>query len=193
MELDTVPEKRACLLLHGFTGAPYEVEPLAQHLELAGWECHLPTLAGHGGDLRQLKPVSHMDWIKSAQEKADSLANTHESFDLIGFSMSGLIAAFLANRYPVRRLVLLNAAVIYVSPVRLLANVIERLHSQNDKNYVNKNKTPASAVIEFMKLVRELKPELGHVEVPTMVVQGGRDPIVHPFSSGYIMHKLKGQ
>ena len=34
--------------------------------------------------------------------------------------MGGLLAAYLSVRYPVRRLILLNTAVIYVSPGRML-------------------------------------------------------------------------
>ena len=189
-----MPEARkACLLLHGFTGAPYEVEPLARYLEQHGWDCHLPTLAGHGGDLRLLRPVTRKDWIDSARQTADRLTETYDSFDLIGFSMSGLIAAFLANRYPVRRLILLNAAVYYVSPARFAASLFRRAGASIAAWKPAKNRTPMSAVLQFMRLVRELKPELARVQVPTMVAQGWRDPIIHPHSSAYIMRKLRGE
>lgn len=186
-------ERKACLLLHGFTGAPYEVEPLARYLEQYGWDCHLPTLAGHGGDLRQLRPVTRKDWIDSARETADNLTQTYDSFDLIGFSMSGLIAAFLANRYPVRRLILLNAAVYYVSPARFTASLFHRAGANLVGWRPAKNRTPMTAVMQFMRLVHDLKPELGRVQVPTMVVQGGLDPVIHPHSSIYIMRKLSGE
>jgi esterase/lipase len=50
-----------------------------------------------------------------------------------------------------------------------------------------------TAVMQFMRLVHDLKPELARVQVPTMVVQGGLDPVIHPHSSTYIMRKLGGE
>ena len=38
----------AALCLHGFTGTPYEVAPLARALAAAGFAVSAPLLAGHG-------------------------------------------------------------------------------------------------------------------------------------------------
>ncbi len=183
---------RACLLLHGFTGGPYEIEPLAKHLRELGWTCRIPTLAGHGGDLHRLGFVKRSDWIGSAEMAAGELTNLYGSFDLIGFSMSGLIAAYLANRYPVRKLILLNAAVIYISPRRLADSIRHNIRRRDFSEYVRKNGTPFSAVVQFMRLVHELKPEFAKVKIPSLVIQGGRDHVVHPGSARFIMSRLAG-
>lgn len=183
-------EKRVCLLLHGFTGAPYEVEPLGRYLTQKGWETHIPTLAGHGGDIRKLKPVHRYEWIRSAEQAAVHLTEQYGSYDLVGFSMSGLIAAYLANRFPVRRLVLLNAAVYYVSPRRFAVNFAEQYRKRQTPMVLRKKKTPLPAIIQFMRLVHELKPEFKDAQTPTLIIQGGKDPIVHPRSARYIYQKM---
>lgn len=184
--------QRACLLLHGFTGGPYEVLPLAERLASRGWSCEAPTLPGHDGPLKELHNVRYKDWIEAAEARAKALAEAYGSFDLVGFSMGGLIAAYLANRYPVRRLALLSAAVYYVSPSRLLRNVIRQYRANNLQALRVKQGTPIGAVLEFMKLVRELKPELSKITTPVFVAQGELDEIVHPLSAYYIIKRVKG-
>ncbi|WP_274364643.1 alpha/beta hydrolase [Paenibacillus thermotolerans] len=181
---------RACLLIHGFTGGPYEVEPLAAHLALRGADCFTPTLAGHGGPLSELRGIPRQEWLASASAEAERIAERYGAFDCVGFSMGGLIAAYLANRYPVRKLVLLNAAVIYISPKRFLENAIEVIRNGHVEDMRIKSETPVKAVFEFMRLVRELKPEIGLVRAPTMIVQGDRDEIVHPKSAAYLDHHM---
>ncbi|WP_199614890.1 alpha/beta hydrolase [Paenibacillus alkalitolerans] len=184
---------RACLLLHGFTGGPHELEPLARHLSSLGWICSVPTLAGHGGPLRSLRDIHRSEWIATAAAAADSLQERFGTFDLVGFSMGGLIAAYLSNRYPVRKLVLLNAAVTYISPRRFVQNAVRQVRSGSAEQLRVKHETPVRSVFQFMQLVRELKPEIDGIRVPTLIVQGDLDEIVHPRSARYINNRIQGE
>jgi len=184
---------RACLLLHGFTGGPFEVEPLARHLRACGWHCVAPTLPGHGEPLRELKNVRFADWLAAASAEAESLIARYGAIDVVGFSMGGLLAAYVANRYPVRRLALLNAAVYYISPMRFLRNAARQLRSDGLKGLRIKHETPPAAILEFAKLVRTLRPELARVAQPTFIAQSERDEIVHPRSAQYISRAVRGE
>ncbi|MCZ8521471.1 MULTISPECIES: alpha/beta hydrolase [Paenibacillus] len=188
------PLRRRCLLIHGFTGGPYEVQPLADDLERHGCECHVLRLPGHDDQLEGLRTVTWQEWIASAEQEMARLTADGEPVDLIGFSMGGLISAYLANRYPVRRLVLLSAAAVYLSPVRFLKDVALRAR-QRDWDYLKRGKnTPLRAAVQFMKLARFTKrEELPRVTVPTLIAQGRRDQIVHPRSAEYIYKRLKGE
>ncbi|MBD0380438.1 alpha/beta hydrolase [Paenibacillus sedimenti] len=184
--------KQPCLLFHGFTGGPFEVEPLAQHLQERGQPCDLPRLPWHGEDDQALKTSRWEDWVVAAEQHADRMTQQYGSFDLVGFSMGGLLAAYLAVRYPVRKLVLLNTAVIYISPARLL-HVIREDWKNQDQDYLQKAKsTPLRATWQFTRLVRHLKPEIGKVTVPTLIAQAERDQVIHPQSARYIYRKLGG-
>lgn len=189
----TITSQRACLLLHGFTGGPFEVKPLADHLASGGYACAMPTLPGHGDGPRRLEQVRRADWLRAAEAAAASMAERFGAFDLCGFSMGGMIAGYLANRYPVRRLVLLNAAVYYISPRRFLRNAVKQLQDGNWRQLAVKHDTPLGAIVEFSRLVRELKPELARIETPTLIAQGGLDEVVHPRSAAYIARKIKGR
>ncbi|WP_426453724.1 alpha/beta hydrolase [Paenibacillus sp. S-38] len=187
-------QHRRCLLIHGFTGGPYEVQPLAEDLTACGYECHVLRLPGHDDELAGLRTAVWQDWLKGAEAEIARLTGDGEPVDLIGFSMGGLISAYLANRYPVRRLVLLSAAAIYVSPVRFLKDLALRAR-QKDWDYLKRGKkTPLRAAVEFMKLARYAKrEELPKVTVPTLIAQGRRDQIVHPRSADYIYRRLQGE
>src|SRR5688572_7729976 len=58
--------QRAALCLHGFTGTPFEVRPLAEALAAQGYTTLAPVLAGHGGTVDDLAGTTHADWLASA-------------------------------------------------------------------------------------------------------------------------------
>jgi carboxylesterase len=185
---------RHCLLLHGFTGGPYEVLPLAEHLQRLGFICHVPTLPGHEDDLSGLRRTKWMDWLESAAAEAEQLTHQHGPIDVIGFSMGGLISMYLANRFPIRRLVLLSAAAIYVSPARYARDLAYRIRIRDFDHMKKMKQTPFRAALQFMKLARFVKKqELPRITVRTLIVQGQQDQIVHPHSAKYIFRRLQGE
>ncbi|MEC1353615.1 alpha/beta fold hydrolase [Bacillus sonorensis] len=187
-----------CLCIHGFTGAPYEIEPLAAHLKQAGdWKIEMITLPGHG-DIPVLKGVCYQEWIACAEVELIRLLKECDDVYVIGFSMGGMIAAYLAGKYPVSRLVLLSAAARYISPAQLiqdLKTVIKdtfqgslednQLYKRYKKKLTN---TPVSSALQFHKLVKATKPALKKLRIPVLIVQGERDSIV-PVSSAFYLYE----
>ena len=55
------------LLVHGFTGSPYELHLLAAHLHAIGYSCLVPRLAGHHQSLATLAATGWADWLGSAE------------------------------------------------------------------------------------------------------------------------------
>ncbi|ARF66847.1 hypothetical protein B7C51_02010 [Paenibacillus larvae subsp. pulvifaciens] len=113
-------EQPPALLIHGFTGGTFELEPLSELLDERGIQAHLPEMPWSGERLVKRNKESWEDWLSEVTSYTNRFACEHSQFDLVGFSLGGMAAAYLANRFPVRRLVLVNAAVIYVSPVRFI-------------------------------------------------------------------------
>ncbi|GAB6931676.1 alpha/beta hydrolase [Calditerricola satsumensis] len=188
-----------CVLIHGFTGSPYEVAPLADHLAARGVRVYTPVLAGHEGSGRTLRQVTWQDWIRSAEDGLREALSACDPVDLVGFSMGGLIAAHLATRYPVRRLVLLSACVFYLNPRQLFRDVAAAIKSNFGsgyskdqlRRYVDKvSKTPLRAVVHFRRLVQVLRADLARVEVPTLILQGACDDLVEPRSAQYLYETI---
>lgn len=189
-----------CLLIHGFTGSPIEVEPLALHLQERGIETVSPTLAGHGEDpVLSMKEVNWQDWVRSAEVAMQEIQGKCDTVYVVGFSMGGLIAAYLANRYPVTKLVLLSASVFYLNPklwAKDFAELVQAIFRdkqqlQEYRRYRERIKaTPIRAVVQFRHLVRALKPELANINIPTLIIQGACDTLVDPRSAQYIYDNI---
>jgi carboxylesterase len=189
-----------CLLIHGFTGAPYEVSPLVSFLKSrTDWLLHVPTLPGHGETL-QLKGVSYQQWLTYAEKELTKLLEACEQVYVIGFSMGGLIASYLAVKYPVTKLVLLSAAAYYIN-LKQLAEDIKLIVRDGIKGNLASNElflryrkkitaTPISATMQFRKLVNEVRPLLVHVKVPTFIAQGESDGIVPMKSAQYLYENI---
>ena len=92
----------AVLLLHGLTGTPYEVRPIADHLFERGLAVRAPLLAGHG-DLEALERSTWRDWYRSAEQALDDMyARGAQRVAIVGFSLGGLLAIRLAALHDTR-------------------------------------------------------------------------------------------
>ncbi|MDQ0232492.1 alpha/beta hydrolase [Metabacillus malikii] len=187
-----------CLFIHGFTGAPYEVEPLAKDIEeKMGWVVKVPTLPGHGVTL-SLKGHTYNEWVAHAEQELITLMDEVDEVYVIGFSMGGIIASYLAAKYKVKKLVLLSAAAYYINPKQLLLDCLEVVRDawrgqlkQNELYVRYRTKlrnTPIKATREFQKLVKMVRPILKDLTVPVLIIQGERDGIV-PVKSAHFLYK----
>lgn len=168
------------------------MERLAQALSDRGDRVLLPTLPGHGGTKQDLRTVTFSDWIQAVEQYASSLQTTYGSFNVVGFSMGGLLAAYVANRFKVNRLALLGAALIYISPTRFARYTVDSVKKRDWSHFRRSKETPLHATLQFMKLASRLRNEYRRVTVPTLIVHGEQDPIVHPLSANLIYKQVRG-
>ncbi|MFF2753903.1 alpha/beta hydrolase [Psychrobacillus sp. NPDC058041] len=192
--------KTGVLCIHGFTGGPYELEPFVDFLKAnTHWEIVVPTLPGHGETLA-LEKLSAENWMMAAEQTLRQLQKEVERVYVIGFSMGGLIALYLANRYPIDKLILLSAAAKYVYPNQLLKDIREIAkealtgkleNNQLYKFYRRKFKnTPIHAALEFMRVVRIVEPFYGQITIPVFLVQGKKDGIVPYMAAQFLFDQL---
>lgn len=185
------------LLIHGFTGSPEELEPLSRELEQHGYAVKAPLLKGHGGELKELRLAKWQDWVASAEDGLNELMQLHKKVMLVGFSMGGLIAAHLATRYPVERLVLLSPAMYapnYQQIILDLYNCVrnkEGIFTEKMFDYTRKFiKLPMKTLWQFHLLVKHLSRDLYKVNVPTLIIHGNQDDVVHPRSAKHIYDSI---
>ncbi|MFU0789227.1 alpha/beta hydrolase [Virgibacillus proomii] len=187
----------ACLIIHGYTGGPYEVEPLANYFkEHTDWHIAVPTLPGHGRRLN-LEDVSHDEWLEAAEQTLLQLKKTYETVYLIGFSMGGMIAAYLAAMHHVEKLVLLATSGKYLSFKQIgldIGTVIKdaiKGDLKKNKLYIHYKKklgaVPFRANIEFLKLVRFTRRYLNKIQSPVLIAQGQQDGMV-PYKTAYYLN-----
>ena len=123
----------ACLLLHGLTGSPAEVRPVADALAGAGVRAVGPLLPGHGTTPQDLELVDAADLFAAARGALLELRGARRIF-LCGLSVGALLSIELAARSFIREglpdfsaVALLAPAIEFTGATWLFANVVGRL------------------------------------------------------------------
>ncbi|WP_186576313.1 alpha/beta hydrolase [Aquibacillus kalidii] len=192
-----------CICIHGFTGGPYEVEPLAEHLKQhTDWYIEIPCLPGHGREL-QLKTVDYKQWIQTCEASMKKVKEICDIIYIVGFSMGGMIASYLAAKYNVNKLVLLSTSRKYIS-VRQMGLDMSQFVVEGVKGTLKDNKLfqhymakrgsiPMRAMIEFLKCMRFTKPYLKKVNCPVLIAQGIQDGMVPYKTATYLDKEIPSQ
>jgi carboxylesterase len=176
----------ASLLIHGFTGGEFEIEPLNKYLEEHNQPTKTFTLQGHTGNRTDLVHSTRHDWIQSAEDELKQLLEYHQKVNLIGFSTGALIAIHLSVKYKERihTLTLLSAPVF---PLNTPQIIITFFSIAKIKNYIRKLiYTPFRSVREFKSIVRESFDLYDKIDTPTLIIQGNRDHLVKTESAHYL-------
>ncbi|UCZ52618.1 alpha/beta fold hydrolase [Bacillus shivajii] len=192
-----------CLCLHGFAGTPKEIDVITKHFEKKKWLVYSPVLPGHDDIETGLKKVTYKEWVYAATVAVEELLKRCEKVYVVGFSMGGMIASYIASKYPVDKLVLLSAAAYYINPKQIVSEVtgwvLEGIRGSLDdvelyKFYREKiKKTPLVATKEFAKMVRQLRPYLDNIKAPTLIIQGESDGLVPRKSAQYIYEHIQSE
>lgn len=196
-------DTRGVLCLHGLTGTPFEVRPLAEALGAAGYSVEVPLLAGHGATLRDLAATQWSDWLASAQRGMEDLQTRvgDRPICVVGFSMGGLLALRLASQFSNR----IAAQAIIAAPLRMRTAqtrgvralsmlpvdfrsypfaCIPKLKGSDisDPEMRDANPSlrafPISAVTSLFDLMNHVRPDLPNVRIPTLVIHGRHDHTV---------------
>ena len=62
-----------CLLVHGFTSSPFEMQGLGRYLADRGVTASSPLLAGHGTSPHDLHHTTWRDWYASVSNALDEM------------------------------------------------------------------------------------------------------------------------
>lgn len=190
--------RKAILIIHGFAGGTYDVEDLANYLELnKRFDVYQFTLPGHR---KNLSKVKFEEWINSSEDMINWLIDhRYHKIYLIGHSMGGVIATYLASKYKeVKKLVLGAPAFHYLNVNSKNVNIAESLKFipkvvktyGKDEIISRMLKLNITALKEFMTLVKEYYDCPKSVTCPTLILQGNNDNLVPLTSSKYVYNNL---
>jgi carboxylesterase len=111
-----------CLMLHGFLGSPTSSMPLANYLAERQISMHCPLLPGHGELPNKLLDIPYPAWFDEAEEALATLRQQCDEIFLMGHSMGTVLGAYLINKYPdLKGLIML--APLYDVPSRAIKYV----------------------------------------------------------------------
>jgi carboxylesterase len=193
------------LVLHGFTGNPQSMRPLAEAFAAAGYTVELPLLPGHGTAIEDMIPTRWSDWSAAAEAAYTELAGRCRRVAVAGLSMGGTLATWLAERHPdVVALIAINAAVEAPDPSMfelidgMLAEgteVMAGIGSDIAKAGTTElayGGTPIAAVRSMFEAVQQVQAGLGSVSCPVLVFNSPQDHVVQPSSSDVLARGVAG-
>ena len=180
------------LLVHGFAGTREEIKPLYDFLCDKGYDVSVPLLAGHEGTLKELSMSKYKHWIDSVEEEYVKLSEKRESIIVIGFSMGGLVAVNLYQKYKFDGLITINTPVYYWDVKRILKNLYSDFSAYSKKYFQSSSNKPIPALLEFQKLLSKTKPLFKNIGCNALVIQTQDDDTVNPKSAEYIFAHLNG-
>lgn len=179
------------LVLHGFTGNPTSMRPIAERAAAAGYSVELPRLPGHGTTVEDMMTTTWADWTKTAEQAYDELAERCERVAVVGLSMGGGLAAYIAEERPsVVGCVLINPLVkpptpeMYDGLVALLDAGVASIDSIGsdvkkegaiESSYDATPLAPAKSLFEGVALVHE---NLSQITAPVLLLSSREDHVV---------------
>lgn len=190
------------LVLHGFTGNPTAMRPLAEHLAAAGHRVELPRLPGHGTTWQDLATTSWDDWAAEADAAFDRLGDRPRA--VVGLSMGGTLALQLAAQRPddVAALVVINPSVTFHHPLKpalgLLKRIIPSLPgigndiARDGADELPYTRVPLRAAATLFSAQDMVRGRLDRVRAPTLVLTSRNDHTVDPADSGLVLDGLTG-
>ncbi len=196
-------KRKAILMIHGFVGGNHDYGNLHNELEVyKKFDVYTFTLPAH--EKMIVKDVEYQEWIDEAENQIKFLINNnYKEIYLIGHSMGGVIAAYLASKYKeVKKLVLAAPAFRYFcfkDGKPSIKGINETLKSMRDLLKISDTeliieriiKTPISTMLEFTKLVSTYQNDIERVTCPILTIRGSNDHIVPSESTDYVYNSVK--
>lgn len=180
------------LLIHGFTGIPNEVRPIAAVFREFDFAIEAPLLPGHGADGAAINKTKAGDWHRAVEEAARRLPG-NGPLVVAGVSMGGLLATCLAARKPVDALMLIAPAFELYADGKLgvklsqmgahqLIPVLEKKEKGGDlvdieaqRNNPNTSEIPIRALQDLEKVRQRALKALARIKVPVFIAHGEQD------------------
>ena len=113
----------AALCLHGLTGTPYEMRPIAEALAARGIRARGPLGAGHEEGPQRLAATPHGAWLDAAHSEFEALRRDSDQVFLVGVSMGGLLCLRLAQTLRVDALVVVGTPLVLAPPISIPARM----------------------------------------------------------------------
>ncbi|MCO4760797.1 MAG: alpha/beta fold hydrolase [Myxococcales bacterium] len=186
------------LLIHGFSGGPWDMRPLAAALAADGLTVVAPLLAGHGDG--NLAPTTWHDWLADARKALDWLAPQVARVHLVGLSMGGLLTLLLGRQpcdAPIGTLTLLAPAMSLPRKIAVALRtldltrwprVVGRPHSQGP----NAARMPVASVLSVLELQEVVRSVAPTCRVPALVLHGTEDKTISCERARQLVEPLLG-
>lgn len=192
------------LVLHGFTGNPSSVRPLAEAFAAAGHAVECPRLPGHGTKVQDMVDTTWADWSAAAETALVSLQGRCERVVVAGLSLGGSLTCWLATRHPeLAGIICVNPAVAPSEEMRtVVAGMVEAGETLMDgigSDVADPDvaesaypETPLAPLLSLFDVSTVLVPQLSSITCPLLLFTSPQDHVVPPTDSDVLAAAVSG-
>lgn len=192
------------LVLHGFTGNPQSMRPLAEAFADAGFAVEMPLLPGHGTTVEDMIPTGWPDWSGAAEEAYQRIAARSDKVIIAGLSMGGALTGWLGGRHPeAAGFVFINALATEPPGIReLVQSMIDAGESTMDAigsdiakpgvTEASYDATPLKPLASMFDAAAGLADALAKITAPVLVCNSPQDHVVPITDSDFIAETVQG-
>jgi carboxylesterase len=178
----------AALCVHGLSGTPYEVRPLAVAIAALGIRAR-----GHGTSPEELAELSYARWVEAVHDEYRALRARHARVFVIGLSLGGLLCLELASRERPDAIAVVGTPLRLRTPIRQLVPLVKHLMPMLEKRegsdirdpqararHPGYPRMPLSSIHELIRLQRVVVAGLARIEAPALLAHGAHDRTADP-------------
>ncbi|HYO94870.1 MAG TPA: alpha/beta fold hydrolase [Polyangiaceae bacterium] len=195
-------------LIHGFTGNPVSMRPLAEQLHTRGFRVDVPRLPGHGTHYLDMLPTRYADWRAEVVRTVERLQGLADRVVLVGLSMGGALVLDVASAgaHPIAGVVTINTQFLSRTGLAVkLGPYLERLMPlalpqlaglrKDDiaKPHVTEHaytRVPSAAGSSFLRELPRIREQLPKLSVPALIAYSRQDHSVPPENSKAVLGLL---
>jgi carboxylesterase len=187
----------ACLLIHGFTGAPKEMRWMGEYLHQQGFTCLGVRLAGHATSPEDMRASHWTDWTASVEDAYSLLTEITDNIFFIGLSMGGVLSLLMSTRLKVKGVAAISTPYKLLDDprlkyVELIGKFIKFMPKSKEppgsgwfdkdawQDHISYPQNPVRSIGELNKLLGVMREALPQVNVPVLLIHSKDDHYVLP-------------
>lgn len=178
-------KKDLVITIHGFgCKTEHEMDPLASYLQKAGFEVWKFSYY----DPEDLTDTDFRSWILRCEAKLRKAVEEKRKIHLLGFSMGGVIASYLASVYPVADLLLAAPAFYPLDFNKIQKATVGKVMSSGalDGRSMSSEQTRT-----FLSIVSRYRDAILQVDCPILIVHGTADEVIQSKSSRRMFEQIE--
>lgn len=189
--------RTGCLLVHGFTGAPKEMQWMGEYLSERGYSVLGLRLAGHATHPEDMIRSQWTDWTASVEDGYCLLRGIADHIYLIGLSMGGVLSLLMSSRLNVKGVVAMSTPyqltkdwrINYLGIISVFQHYLPKVKEapgsgwvdqEARKEHISYPQNPVRSILELNKLISEMRDVLPYVQVPVLLIHSRQDKYVLP-------------
>ncbi len=163
--------------VHGFGArTSHEMDDLAAFLK----QNHYDVVQFNLYDINDPTDANIKAWIERAEQALQNAFRKTDEVYLLGFSMGGVIASYLATLFPVKCLILVAPAFHYINLQMAKTATKKTFSSSSSSTKVSPSRAQTKA---FTEIVNMYKESIAHIECPVLILHGTKDEVIDYSSS----------